>query len=92
MTVTVPVSMSPEEQLALVARAEAEGVTVDSLLRKAVLQVIGGNPSRATEEHLTGEQWEREFEEWLDGLPDVPTLSDEAIGRESIYTREDECL
>ncbi len=28
--------------------------------------------------------------EWLDTMPDVPPLSDEALSRESIYTREDE--
>jgi hypothetical protein len=91
MTVTVPVSLSPEEQSALLARAQAEGVSVDSLLRKAVLQVIAAPPAPA-DEQLPGEQWEREFEDWLDDLPDVPSLSDEAISRETIYTREDECL
>ena len=41
-------------------------------------------------EELSAEQWEKEFEEWLDSLADIPTLSDEAISRESVYTREDE--
>jgi len=93
MTVTVPVPMSPEEQSALQARADAEGVTVDSLLRRAVLQVIGGAPAFETDRQLSADEFEKEFEEMAASLPDdAPSLSDEALSRESIYAREDECL
>lgn len=88
MAVTIPVSLTPEEEASLVAQAKAEGVSVDVLLRRAVLQIIS-SPDVAMEE-LTADQWEKEFDEWLDSLADMPTLSDEAISRESIYTREDE--
>jgi hypothetical protein len=51
MTVTVPVSLSPEER---------------------------------------GADLERAFEELADLIPEhVPAIPDEALGRESIYTRED---
>jgi hypothetical protein len=89
MAVTIPVSLTPEEQASLVAQAEAEGVSVDVLLRRAVLQIIAASPD-VTPQQLTADQWEKEFDEWLDSLPDMPTLSDEAISRENIYTREDE--
>jgi hypothetical protein len=36
----VTIALSPEEQAALAAHAEAHGVTVDSLLRKVVLEII----------------------------------------------------
>ena len=91
MSVTIPVPMTQEEQAILLAHAEAQGVGVDSLLRKAVFQIIAAAPEVALQE-LSNEQWQKEFEEWLDGLPDLPTLPDEALSRESIYTREDECL
>jgi hypothetical protein len=39
---------------------------------------------------LTADQWETELVEWLDSMPDVPSLSDEALSRESVYAREDE--
>ena len=89
MAVTIPVSLTPEEQASLVAQAKAEGVSVDVLLHRAVLQIIAAAPD-VTPQQLTADQWEKEFNEWLDSLPAMPTLSDEAISRESIYTREDE--
>ena len=89
MTVTVPVPLTTEEQATLLAQAKAQGVSVDSLLRRAVLHIIAAAPDLDSQQ-LSAEQWEKEFEEWLDSLPNMPTLSDEAIGRESIYTREDE--
>ena len=89
MAVTIPVSLTPEEQASLVAQAKAEGVSVDVLLHRAVLQIIAAAPD-VTPQQLTADQWEKEFNEWLDSPPAMPTLSDEAISRESIYTREDE--
>ena len=89
MAVTVPVPLTPEEQAALAAQAKAQGVSVDSLLRWAVLRIISAAP-QITHPQFSAEQWEKEFGEWLDSLPNLPTLSDQVISRESIYTREDE--
>jgi hypothetical protein len=89
MPITVPVNLTPAEEAALAARANAEGVSIESLLHEAVLHPIatGQGEVRAA---LTADQWEAELMEWLDSMPDVPSLSDEALSRESIYTREDE--
>jgi hypothetical protein len=89
MTLSVPVSLTPEEQAALQAQAQAQGLSVDSFLRKAVLQVMATAPE-ASQEQLSFAEWQKEFEAWLDGVPSVRTLSDHAISREGIYTREDE--
>ena len=89
MAITVPVSLTPEEQATLLTQAKIQGVSVDSLLRQAVLRIISAAP-QVNSEPLSAEQWEKEFGEWLDSLPSSPALSDEAISRESIYTREDE--
>ena len=89
MRVTVPIALTAEEEAALVAQAKAQGVSVDALLRKVVLEIIAARPHVQSKE-LTSEQWEKEFEAWLDSLADIPTLPDEAISRESVYTREDE--
>ena len=86
MTVKIP--LTPEEETKLQAQAKVAGVSVDTLLRRAVLQIIG-TPEAGTR-RLSAEEWEKEFEDWLDGLPPMPMLSDEAISRENIYTREDE--
>lgn len=87
MTITVPVSLTPAEEAALAARAKAEGVSVESLLHEAVLHLIAGHGEGHAA--LNADQWETELVAWLDSMPDVPLLSDEAISRECIYTRED---
>jgi len=89
MAITVPLNLTPAEEAALAARANAEGVSIESLLHEAVLHLIarGQDEGRAA---LTADQWETELVEWLDSMPDVPSLSDEALSRENIYTREDE--
>jgi len=89
MGITVPVNLTPAEEAALAARAKAEGVSIESLLHDAVLHLI--TPARGEGcESLTADQWETELVEWLDSVPDVPSLSDEALSRDNIYTREDE--
>ncbi|MGI8744347.1 MAG: hypothetical protein ACR2NN_17595 [Bryobacteraceae bacterium] len=89
MTITHPIRLTPQEESEPIAQARARGVSVDELLQKTVLQIIAAAPE-VKHEPMSAEQWEKEFEEWLDSLPDLRTLSDEAISRESIYTREDE--
>jgi hypothetical protein len=89
MAITIPVSLTVEEQASLIAQAKTEGVSVDVLLRRAVLQIIASAPDVISQQ-LTADEWEKEFDEWLDSQPDMPTLSDEATSRESNYTREDE--
>ena len=89
MAITVPVNLTPAEEAALAARANADGVSIESLLHEAVLHLIAtGEGERRSP--LTADQWETELVEWFDSVPDMPCLSDEAISRESIYTREDE--
>jgi hypothetical protein len=84
MTVTIPVELTAEEQAALERKAEAQGVSVDSLVRQAVLQVIG-TPALSTEE------FNRLFDLAADLVPDdVPEIPDEALRRENLYTREDD--
>ena len=61
-------------------------MSVDSLLRRAVLEII-----RPQQQQLGPEDFEKAFEEIADMIPEnVPPISDEALSRENIYTREDE--
>jgi hypothetical protein len=85
MTVLHPVRLTPQEEAELLAQAKARGVSVDELLHTAVIKVIA-SPPEVNREHMSAEQWEREFEEWLDSLPNLPTLPDEAISRECAKT------
>ena len=87
MAVTIPLTSA--EQAALEAQAKSQGVSVDSLLRKAVLQAISTQPSNQPTH--TAEELDRAFEEIADMLPSgIPVLSEEALSRESIYAHEDE--
>ena len=88
MALTIPVPLTADEQAALEAQAKARGLSVDSLLRNAVLQVIAAAPE--SNQELSFDDWAKEFNAWLDSQPTMPTLSDSSISRESIYTREDE--
>ena len=87
----IPVSLTPEEEAALVAEAKAKGVSVHSLLRKAVLQVIAPCEVKPLHREVNGEELEKAFEEMADLIPEnVPPIPDEALRRDRIYTREDE--
>jgi hypothetical protein len=90
MAITVAVPLTAEEQAALLAQAKAQGVSVDTLLRKAVLQIIEASPE-LDYQGLSAEELDGAFEEAADLIPvGTPILSDEALTRDSIYTREDE--
>jgi hypothetical protein len=65
MTVTVPVPLTEEEQSALSAQAEAEGVSVDSLLRKAVLQVIAAAHTARPSTNSAQRTLKRPSRRWL---------------------------
>jgi len=89
MAVTVTVPLTTGEQAALLTRAKVQGVSLDSLLCKAVLQIIGAS-SEVDHRELSAEELDSAFEEAADLIPaGTPSLSDEALSRETIYTRED---
>ena len=90
---TVPVPLTSEEEAALIAQAKAQGVSVNSLVRKAVLQMISSSSGTSLQAALplTAEEFDKAFDEIADLIPkDAPTLSDAALSRENIYTREDD--
>lgn len=78
---------------ALKAKAEAQGITLDSLLR-LITEGANGTPERPFFETATPEERARAAEEWANRhRSSAPPLSDEAISRESIYReREDKQL
>jgi len=89
MTVTIPVPLTAEEQVILIAKAKAQGVSVDSLLRMAVLNII--SPAPDSKPPISVEEFDNAFEEIADMIPPgIPSLPDEALRRENMYTREDE--
>ena len=79
---TVTLELGPEVEAQLLAQASARGLSLDDYLKRVVeLQASAGVALK-----------ERGFEALIDSFPQEPVLSDEAISRDSIYTREDELL
>ena len=67
MTVTIPAPLTSDEQAALVAKAKAQGVSVDSLLRTAVLNIIA--PAPDSKPPISVEEFDKAFEEIADMIP-----------------------
>jgi hypothetical protein len=83
---TVTLKLPEEFEARLIAEAGARGVAVGELVAEYLYRTVPA-PDLG---QMTAEEIERGFEEIADLLPaDVPPLSDSAISRESIYTRED---
>jgi len=71
---------------------EAAEALLGRSLRDDEMVGIFAFPRPQLVEELSSEQWEKEINELIDSFPQSPLLSDEAISRASIYTREDEML
>ena len=84
---TITLELPPDLEARFVAEARALGVPVGELVRAYLYQAA---PQRSPK-HLTAEEVDGGLEEAADLIPEgIPPLSDEAMGRESIYTREDD--
>ncbi len=86
------VTLKPDLEEALTARAQAEGLSTDEFVNRELEKVVATTESGPK---LTPEERARLWEEWLNSHDYIkaPPLSDEAISRESIYReREDKQL
>ena len=91
MPLTLPIDLTPEEQATLLATASAQGITVEALLRKAIIQILPPAQNSIPQPQLRGEEIERAFEELADLIPEsVPPLSNDNLRRENLYSREDD--
>ena len=89
MTVTLELKAEVEKQLE--AQARSSGLSLKDYLEKRVEELIRASEPQAAK---TAEERVRLWQEFLNSHDDikVPPLSDYAVSRESIYTREDEML
>jgi hypothetical protein len=83
---TLTLELKPEIEADLVARARLKGVSLDAYIHSILEQLARPRSSAA----LGVEEWEKAFEELAGEFPQTPVLSDEAIGRESLYRRDHE--
>jgi predicted nucleic acid-binding protein len=77
----VKLSLSPEVESGLMARARARGVSLDNYLEELVAREAGLAASLPT----SGEEKARAFVQWASGHRDTPPLSDEDISRATMY-------
>jgi hypothetical protein len=88
---TVVLELKPEIEARVKALAAAQGMSVEEYIQ-SFLESLVSLDEESSYDSLTLEQWAKEFEEWLDGHDYItaPPVTDEAIGRASIYReRED---
>jgi hypothetical protein len=87
----IPEQIHPEVLARIAEQARRAGSSVNNFLSR-LLDEAEAEASEAGVE-MTPEERARAFEEWANSRRSAaPPLSDEAVSRESIYTREDEQL
>ena len=82
---TLILKLEPDVEAGLAAMASAKGLSLDLYVRNLLKQFAV--PISGTE--MTPEQKAAAFEQLIDGLPEMPVLSDEAMTRDAIYRRGD---
>jgi len=88
---TVTLELKPEIEARLREKAAERGLPVERFLESVIELDVSRGGERPFHETATIEEWEKALTEWVNmERPRHPTLSDEAISRESIYReRED---
>lgn len=94
---TITLELQPEDEAKLVAQANAHGLSLDNFLKIIIAAQAGKIGTREgwnapkDQKAFSAQEIDRFFDEAADMIPaGVPPLSDDAMSRESIYTREDE--
>ena len=84
------VTLKPDLEEELTARARAEGLSIEAFVNRELARLVRSAQPQST---LTPEQRADAWEELMEKLVvGGPPLSEYAVSRESIYTREDEML
>lgn len=86
---TITLELSPDLEARFLAEAKAKGVPVGDVVKAYLYDYR--SPSVGGPNQPSAEEVDRSLDEAADLIPQgVPPLSDQAMSRESIYTREDE--
>jgi len=84
------VTLKPDLEEELAARAKAKGLTTEEFVNRVLEKLIASQPPASK---LTPEERVRRWEEFIkEHAVGGPPLSDYAVSRESIYSREDDML
>ena len=82
---TLSLQLEPDVEAGLFALARAKGLPLDLYVRSLLKQFAASTSNAET----TPEQRASAFEQWIESLPEMPVLSDEAMSRDAIYRRDD---
>jgi hypothetical protein len=84
------ITLRPDLEEELAARARVEGLSTEEFVNRQLERLVASTPPSSK---LTPEERVRLWREFLAShAVDGPPLSEYAVSRESIYTREDEML
>jgi hypothetical protein len=84
------ITLRPDLEEELTARALADGLSTEEFVNRELERLVASTPPSSK---LTAEERVRLWDEFLAShTVGGPPLSDYAVSRESIYTREDEML
>lgn len=84
----ITLNLPAETEAMLLREASERGVTPDEFVTRLVETAAPAEKPKmsATKPRLTHEEWSRRLREWVDTpRREMPTLSDEAISRDTIY-------
>ena len=82
---TLILQLEPDVEAGLFALARAKGLPLDLYVRGLLEQLAAPTNGAAA----TPEQKAAAFEQLIEGIPEMPVLSDEAMRRDAIYRRGD---
>jgi hypothetical protein len=83
----ITLELPPDLEARLLAEAKEQGLPVDEIVKAYLYHPRPTEPRR----QVSAEEVDQGFEEAADFIPEgVPPLSNEAMSRENIYTREDD--
>ncbi len=83
---TLHIELPPQVEASFAVQAQAKGVSLDTFIRDYLIEhapVVETCP-------MSAKEIDEALEELAASIPAVPPLSEQAMSRESIYTREDE--
>lgn len=89
---SITLELKPDVEARLVAQADRQGIPVSVYLEAVINNHLSGTEGNASSHEASDDEWEKTLLELTTSLAfaKAPSLSDEAISRESIYReRED---
>ena len=91
---TIQLQLKPEIEDRLITQANKQGLSIESYLESLIEDSLKNQDEKSFSQVTTEEDWETALMNLINSPAFAlsPPLSDAAISRDSIYTREDEML